>query len=276
MKIYQIFYDAKSKKYLDKEFIPFDNSNPQFNGWYEYSAIRRIFNQNEFGDDEYVGILSPRFYEKTGLSGADLLRVLEKSRADVINFSPRFDQIAYYQNAFFQLDAYNHGFLDICNAIFIDIGLEIDLRKLIGDQSRTIFSNYFVAKHSFWKRYLVYSERLFKLSYINSESGNRLNVNVKHRNGLDYTSKVFIMERLICAVMEVLDVNAEIGIDYSKFLEKNRVFESIFTSLLTLDSYKSSFLKTGKIEYLHLFELHRRQTPLNQILHGIPGLLELP
>lgn len=268
MKIFQIFYNDETRGQLEKGFIPFDNSNSQSKDFYEYSAIREILIKNTFEEDEYVGVLSPRFFEKTGMTASDVVYKVQNSKSDVVSFSPRFDQIAFYKNAFLQGEFYHQGMIDISKQVFSEIGLIINIDDLVSDQTRTIFSNYFVAKYKFWKKYLFFSEALFDISNGNSAIGKKLSTPQNHRAGNDYSLKVFLMERLICGVLEFFDINAEIGFDYSKFLERNRTLESISGGLLMLDSFKATFIKTKKHEYLNLFEFHKQHIPLIQIIHG--------
>ena len=88
MKIYQIFYNQETKEMLDPEFIPFDNTNPSEPSWFEFEHIKKILESNVFDDNEYIGIFSPRFFEKTGMSGNDVIAIAEKSKSEVISFSP--------------------------------------------------------------------------------------------------------------------------------------------------------------------------------------------
>jgi hypothetical protein len=168
VKVFQIFYDEKTQSQLDESFIPFDNSEPDLKGWYEYSVIRQIFENNSFKEDSYVGVLSPRFFEKTGMRGVDVLKVIENSKSDVISFSPHFDQIAYHKNVFYQGEFCHKGLLEISKKLFQKMNLQINLDALVTDQTRTIFSNYFIAKYSFWRKYLALSEKIYELSHGNS------------------------------------------------------------------------------------------------------------
>jgi hypothetical protein len=138
----------------------------------------------------------------------------------------------------------------------------------VSDQSRTIFSHYFIAIRHVWHRYLAVSEKLFALSQGRSELARALNTPLFHRAENHYTYKVFLIERLIAGVLEQLDLNASVCIDYRQFLCIFGALEPIFNDLLALDASKSAFLKTRRSEYLNLFEYHRNRVPLNKTLHG--------
>ena len=51
-------------------------------------VIKKIIETNIFDDNEYIGIFSPRFFEKTGLTGSDVIEIVGKSKSEIINFSP--------------------------------------------------------------------------------------------------------------------------------------------------------------------------------------------
>ena len=251
MKIYQIYYDKSSEQLLDNSFIPFDNSKAIHSEWYEYSAIREIFKNNTFAPQEYVGVLSPKFFSKTGLSGKEVIRCVEKSTADIISFSPHFSQIALFKNPFTQGDHYHKGLLDTSQKLFNLIGLNINLEHLVTDQTRAIYSHYFIAKHSFWLEYLKFSEKIFDITLGNSEVAFELNSNVNYKNK-NVQLKVFIMERLVSALLENLNINAQIGYSYKNY-SKRHSNNAVFTEFLIIDSFKTLFLKTKRSYYMDLY-----------------------
>jgi hypothetical protein len=144
MKIFQIFYDQNSKNNLDPQFIPFDNTNPSEPSWFEFEPIKKILESNVFDDNEFIGIFSPRFFEKTGMSGSDVFEIVGKSKSEIINFSPDLQTSISYLNCFIQAESKHPGFISMAQKAYKIIGLDLDLSELISNHSRTIFSNYFV------------------------------------------------------------------------------------------------------------------------------------
>lgn len=258
MKIYQIFYDQNSMSRLDSSFIPFDNSNSNNTEWFEYSAIREILRSNSFSPDEYVGVFSPKFYEKTGLIGTDVIESLENFDADVISFSPHFSQIALFKNIFIQGDNYHPGLLEVSRNLFEKINLKINLDDLIMDQTRTIYSNYFIAKYSFWLEYFKYSERIFEIANGESELAARLNSTTSYKNKTNIKMKVFVMERLISAVLIHLNANAAIGFSHTKS-NYYHIYGENLRDFLVMDSLKSTFLKTKMKIYLRMYSEQRKK-----------------
>jgi hypothetical protein len=258
LKIYQIFYDENSMTRLDSSFIPFDNSNSNKFDWFEYSAIREIFRTNSFSPDEYVGIFSPKFYKKTGLIGTDVIESLENFDADVISFSPHFSHIALFKNIFIQGDNYHPGLLEVCRNLFDKIGLKINLDDLIMDQTRIIFSNYFIAKYSFWLEYFKFSERIYEIANGESELAAKLNSTTSYKNKTNIKMKVFVMERLISAVLTHLNANAAIGFAYTKS-NYYHIYGENLRDFLVMDSLKSTYLKTKMKIYLRMYLEQRKK-----------------
>jgi hypothetical protein len=85
--LYQLYYDDVSKGRLDPAFTPLDNSDSKRPDWFEYWAMRRILSANTFADEDYLGIFSPRFFEKTGFTGVMVRDLVAKSDAEVVAFS---------------------------------------------------------------------------------------------------------------------------------------------------------------------------------------------
>jgi hypothetical protein len=254
MRIYQIFYDQKTKDNLDPKFIPFDNTNPSDPSWYEFEIIRKILESNFFDDNEFIGIFSPRFFEKTGMSGSNVFAIVEKSKSEVISFSPDFQASALYLNPFIQADLFHPGFLSCAQKAYQHIGFDIDLNYIVSSSFRTIFSNYWVAKYSFWKVWFKYALKLYFLSSNKSKLiSKKMNALTFHRNIKNYPMKIFILERLITVLLEDLNIDAELAINYHEhYLKKNFSNERI-KQMFLLDSLKLSFKQNTDQALLNLY-----------------------
>lgn len=257
LKVFQIFYDAKSRFNLDGAFIPLDNSTDMGRDWYEFQAINALLESNSFKENDYLGVLSPRFQEKTGMVGDDVFRVMSSTNADVVSFSPKFEAGVLYVNTFHQGEFRHPGFLRVVYEVFGEIGLSISTIDAVHDQTRCIFSNYFVARYSFWRIWHHFALQIVNLS----ESGRLkvvLNSYCAHRGRRDsYKMKIFLMERLVSAVMDHLNIGAEVGVDFEKYVSSQKINPALFDELLVLDSLKSQSVKTGRIEYLRVYEERR-------------------
>jgi hypothetical protein len=253
MKIYQIFYNQETKEMLDPQFIPFDNSSPSDKTWYEFEVIKKILETDIFDDNEYIGIFSPRFFEKTGLTGSDVLEIVGKSKSEIINFSPNLEASILHLNCFFQGEKHHPGFKSTAQKAYKIIGLDLDLSSLISNHSRTIFSNYFVAKYSFWKVWFKYA---LKLYFLSSNKSNliykNLNALSRHR-GVEISMKVFIMERLVNVLLENKKVDSEIGANYEKYYSLKGYSSEIIKEMFIIDELKSLMKKNNSKALLSLF-----------------------
>lgn len=253
-KIYQIYFDANSKKNLDPLFISYDNSNSN-DSWFEFSVIKKILESNVFDENQYIGFFSHRFYEKTGLKGKNVFEIISKSTHDVISFSHSIKDISIYPNSFFQGEKCHKGFISIAKKVYDEIGLNIDLNNLIQDASRIIFSNHFVAKYSFWKKWLLIANKIFELAENkNSPLYKELNMFTNYKSIEDkYQFKIFLIERLVSVVLEVNQIDAFLGLDFKNYPKKNNLESSLFGEYLIFDSLKTKYLKTGKHDYLDFY-----------------------
>lgn len=90
VKIYQIYYDDKTKKLLDSSFIPYHNEVKD--NYFENSVILNIYNKGI--ECDFVGITSPIFKEKIKLPGADIVKIVNANKnKDVIIYCPNYDNI---------------------------------------------------------------------------------------------------------------------------------------------------------------------------------------
>lgn len=264
IKIFQIYYDENTKSQLDPDFIPLDNLENPRPDWCEYWSIRKVLLNQTFDDNTYLGFFSPRFYEKTGLHGWQVIDIVRNSSEEVISFSPYFDQSALNPNPFFQGE-YNHpGLIRITQDILAILGVNLDLNALVSDRTTTIFSNYFVARYSFWKKWLSYAEKVFAISEgADCELKRSLVAVTQHRHTFNYAMKVFIIERLVTILMEEQRISAKMGIDVRQapltFVRSRQLLDK----LIVCDELKSQYRKTGLMPFLEVYGLFMKHLLLS-------------
>lgn len=249
IKIYQIYYDDLTKSKIDDAFIPFDNSSNPRPDWREYWVMRSILLNEKFDQDCYVGIFSPKFYEKTHLHGHEVISKLAASNAEVISFSPFFDQCCLFTSPFEQAEASHPGFMALAESLLEYLNIQINIYDLVCDSTTTIFSNYFVAKFSVWQRWLFFAEKIFELCESgNTDLGRKLNHSAKYT--LPVPMKVFVVERLITLLLVHWKISAEIGFDILKAPMATPGVEQSLPSLLIVDALKGQFIRTKQKIYL--------------------------
>ena len=257
MRIYQIFYDKTTEEALDPDFIPLDNTQSERPDWFEYWPIRQKLLNHSFEKDEYIGFLSPRFKEKVGLSGRDVISAVERATRPVVSFSPFFDLNAMSLNSFYQAEGSHPGCLKLSQEFMGASHIAVNLPSLVQDQTRIIFSNYFVAKFSFWKKWTELTDCLFEASEKSGSLAERLKENTHYKGQQNYPMKVFIMERMVSVVLELENLDAEIVIDHAKYFPHGG--GSIFSNLLVLDALKGQYRRTRSDYYLGVYMNLRKQ-----------------
>jgi hypothetical protein len=163
--------------------------------------------------------------------------------------------MALFKNPFVQGEYWHKGLLKTSAELFKHLGFNLDLEALVTDQSRTIFSHYFLAKPSFWKQYFKYAEQIFEIAQGHSSMARSLNepVSYKNRQTKNIALKVFVMERLVTVLLEHLHMDAAIGFSHEKYAHaiKN---QGLFNRLVFLDALKTTYVKTKNQYYLKMYE----------------------
>ena len=260
IKIFQVFYDDKTRLLLDPDFIPLDNTENARPDWCEYWSIRKVLLNQTFDDDAYLGFFSPRFFDKTSMTGREVLEIVQHSSEEVISFSPYFDQSALNQSPFFQGEAHHRGLISATQDILALLNVSINLGTLVCDQTTTIFFNYFVARYSFWKKWLAYAEKIFALCEgPDNELKNRLVDSTSHNFSHDYAMKVFVMERLVTIVMEEQHLRAKVCINIHRAPLSLVPSRAILDKLIVCDALKTLFLETGLLPFMDVWRLYLKQ-----------------
>lgn len=203
VKIYQAYYSEQSRLELDKGFIPFDNlANPRPD-WREYWFMRQYFLNEALDEETFYGFFSPKFSEKTGLSSAEVYRFIEANadQSDVILFSPFFDQTAFFLNQFHQGILAHQGIAPCFELVINKIAPQAEMDTLIMHSENSVYSNFFVAKPSFWRTWLAACEDLFH----EAEEGKTLlakclNADTTHEHKL-LPCKSFVFERIVSLML---------------------------------------------------------------------------
>lgn len=257
--LFQIVYNEETRKEVDPECIPLDNSSSSRPDWFEYWPIREFFLKNNVEDEDYFGFISPRFTEKTGLTGCQIHSAVQagSSGAEIFSFSPVFDHNAMFANSFAQGETYHPGLISAAQSIFDEIDIGINLTDLVQDQTRIIFSNYFVAKGSLWKKWNELANKVFDLAEVSK--AHAINRETSHRDCNGYTLKIFLMERLISVLLEMESINAEVISEIGIHRVSCKEAYSVIGGFVLLDALKGQYLKTGSGLYLDSYEFHRSQ-----------------
>ena len=147
-KVFQIYFNEKTKARLSPIAIPFDNSyypTKPFAPAFENHVIKKIFDEELYGDAERVGVLSWAFEEKNRLviSELDL-----DQKEDVITFHWHPGETVKIYKVF---EAKHPGITGLARRVLKEAGYDIDLENI---EVHPIYQNAHITKTSVYKRYV--------------------------------------------------------------------------------------------------------------------------
>ena len=214
LKIFSIIYNKE--QYGDYEI--YDNSHirtvEQKSYIFEYNPLIDIIDNKEFKEDDYVGIFSWKFREKTSISKKILYKMFEEvmnetPEVDIIGLSPTFlkGNYLYWSNE------QHPGFLAIFAQLCTRLGLELREPKHI------IYSNFWIGKYNIYKRYIeevikpaikILEEEMIMEAFTNAQYKAGLpKEKLIEYTGMDfYSMHAFLLERLLSVW---IDNNPEIN-----------------------------------------------------------------
>ena len=209
--IRQIFYDASTRAALGPGFLPLDNTANERPDWREYWPIRKFFTRcgKTLDENKFYGFLSPKFTDKTALLAPALERfgAAAAPDVDVVIFSPAWDMGALFWNVFEQATFFYPEFTANAQHFTRKIGTAIKLDNVVTDSRNTVFSNYFLAKPRFWRRWLEINNQMFEMTERkNDRIGALLRKQIAyapHAPKVEF--KVFLMERVASLILATTD-----------------------------------------------------------------------
>lgn len=208
--LYQIQYDEASKPSEASGFRAFDvRDNPEFLKR-EMAHMMRFYDEivSKGSDDDYYGLFSPKFNEKSGLSSADVMNFVEKNvEADVCLFNP-FPMTVYENLNVWRQGEENHpNLIKLANQMFESARFDFNAGSLHRNSvDNTVYCNYWVASRKFFNAFISFVKRM-------DQAINSMPKAVRDEYFLDakYVTKAcyypFLFERLLSAFL-VSDVGA--------------------------------------------------------------------
>jgi hypothetical protein len=259
--LFQIYYSAATQQLLEAPYTPLDNSSNERPDWREYWPIRRCLREHPLRDEDYYGFLSPAFRAKTRLDPRAVLDFIAThgDDADVLLFSPFFDQIAFFLNCWEQgalAHAHARGLFEDSLALVVP---EFRLYETVGCSRNTVYCNYFVARGAFWREWLERCERLFA----SAERGETA-LGRALAAPLDYKSqtapaKTFVVERVASALLATQERWRVRAYDPMQLPFSSSPISALGPELAALDALKLAYLAEGRDQYLDAFFRLRAQ-----------------
>jgi len=234
IEIRQIFYDQITRSQIQAPFIPLDNTLGD-KSWFEFWAIYNFFSKNEdIQENCLYGFLSPKFSSKTGLSAISAIEeiesVIDKNERDVVLFSYAWDQLCFFSNPWEQGEVFHPGIKKYTQNFINTTSLNIDIDQLFTSRQNSVFSNFFVAKKSFWERWMDLANSF--LIYADDTYSELFQQLTPYRSGHE-PIKAFIQERFPALILatnsfSVGQIDVRTGFSAPFFVptneNKNRLF----------------------------------------------------
>lgn len=209
MKIYQIYYKPEHMEHLDSGFIPYDNTenlNPHLAEWPNYYKIWKDYKD---GSDEYCGMVSWKFKEKSGLSSKQVYDFIEQNPGhDVYIFNSALEHEACFRNVWEQGNFFHSGILNTVTEFFNQSGVTIShpLNSVIMTRENTVFAQYVVGNKKFWNTFFNVTNKLFSIP---EHTELYKQIFVQKANYNDMPIFPFIIERMYSTVILGLDFNCK-------------------------------------------------------------------
>jgi 2-polyprenyl-3-methyl-5-hydroxy-6-metoxy-1,4-benzoquinol methylase len=266
IRIHQIYYSEQTRAELDPGFLPFDNSTNERPDWREYWPMRRFLLGRELEPECYYGFFSPKFRQKTTLTAAAVVDFVRQrgGTADVISFSPFFDQMAFPLNIM-ELAVVDHA----CRGTFAEcaslVAPGFDIERSVMSSLETVFCNFFVAKPRFWREWLAQCERIFELAEQGlTPLGQALNRVVTYGTA-SAPAKVFVIERVASLL---LWSQKQWAVERCNPILLPQASAKLLQvaggpDLMVLDALKIAYARSGTEHYLGLYR-HLRDSILKR------------
>jgi hypothetical protein len=261
IRLYQIFYSPETRQLLDPGFLPLDNLANERPDWREYWPIRTELTRRPPADDEYLAFLSPKFRQKTALSAAQVRAFVEENRADadVMLFSPFYDQSAFFSNPFEQAAGHHPGIYPLLRQCVALIAPQFDPDTALLHSRNAVFCNYFAASGRFWRRWLSASEILYaRAENPADELGRALNEPVYYNKGSAPT-KAFVIERLVSVLLAAEPTWRVRAYNPLLLPLANRRCAGMSTEIAVLDALKVAYQVQGYAHFRDAYFLLRQR-----------------
>jgi len=154
LRIFQIYYEGWQRELLDPNFAALDNSKNR-SELQEFAVFEQLAKSEHVKGAALWGALSWRFSEKTGMNGADWVKVIQANPgADIYYCNPFPHNEALFHNYWLQGETAHPHFVALSKGVFQVAGLSPELITGLASSDQFSSANYFVGSPRFWAAYL--------------------------------------------------------------------------------------------------------------------------
>lgn len=251
--LFQIAYSEETLQAIEPGYSALNNLENLRPDWYEYWPMRHFLLNTALDESGFYGFFSPKFYQKTGLRYTDVVEFVATHAAttDVVLFCPQPDISAFFLNVFEGGELFDPGKMAACEAFLETTGLQVPLRSLVMDSRTTVFSNYFVARPAFWRRWLEINERLFAMC---EDQHHPLHAALTRPTNYPNTQrKVFIMEGMASLLLTIEPHWRTKAANFFRSAWSGTTLSKYREEAVLSDALKIAFREQGFPEYMDAF-----------------------
>ncbi|NJD25015.1 MAG: hypothetical protein FIB06_06380 [Betaproteobacteria bacterium] len=199
-----IHYDAQTMASIPDGFKGLPNTHPSRPDIFEIEPIVRHLTESDIIDNDFYGFLSPRFFEKTGLTASDVTGISQQelSKFDIASFSPGPLYLSDFLNPVTHAEKMHGDFTMRFKHFVSSIDKNNSLKCEEFVEARVpqrffLLSHYILARGSFWKTWAKYISLFIEAEASNQKLKLLLDSPCQYpgRSGI-YTYTIFILERL--------------------------------------------------------------------------------
>jgi hypothetical protein len=148
--------------------------------------------------------------------------------------------------------------MEISRNVLNYLGFKVPIETMVMDSRQIVFSNYFVAKSNFWRRWFAVTEAIFQIAETEDHPlSGALNTGTSYREGSQ--QKVFLIERITSLLLSLesdwrVATADTFSFAWSAFQSFNGNPERAYQS----DALKMAFRECGYPQYMLAYEAIRR------------------
>jgi hypothetical protein len=163
IKVYQNFHLDRQIKHLDPAFLPHDRTRNEYPEYRETGVFLDFYRSKGYLEAEFTGIVSPKFCDKTRISGSKFIEFIERNPGFDVYFINPFPQTAYWEfNIWTQGEHWHPGIIALAQKLFDDVAYPIRIADLgRNDHNTLLYCNYWIGNARFWHAYMSFITPLF-------------------------------------------------------------------------------------------------------------------
>ncbi len=195
--LYQAYYEKEQMKHLDSVCVPYDNTANLYPTKREYPFMKNLYEMHRNNPDDYWGLLSWRWYDKTKLELKEFKEwIISNPGYDVYHLDPFLDVAATYNNLWTQGDIWVPGMVDFCDKLFPRLGIHANVRELFYHPDLFATCNYHVGNNKFWRSFIEYVDEVLNIVECDADMKFYMYDKKIPYNGAMLPGFIFVIERL--------------------------------------------------------------------------------